>query len=173
MTHLDLVDPAFRRRSPPDRSTRADRPAEPEVRLRSMYFTVTPWRDPAVEPSGVDPRDPYVERYWLGVLGPSTVLLLRRFARGLDERPEGFKVPVIDTSLALGLGRGVGRNSPIIRTVDRAETFGMLRRTAHDRIEARTRMPLLSPRQLRQLPPVLRRLHADWLRSQERNPDPR
>ena len=24
-----------------------------------------------------------------------------------------------------------------------------------------------------QLPPVLRRLHADWLRSQERNPDPR
>lgn len=136
------------------------------------HLTVLPWRDPAVERSGVDPRDPYVERYWLAVLGPSTVLLLRRFARGLEERPDGFRVPLVDTSVVLGLGRGTGSRSPIMRTIDRAEKFGMLRRTGPGAVEVRTRMPLLSPRQIRHLPPVMRQLHVDWVRSRERTPDP-
>lgn len=134
-------------------------------------FTVTPWWDPGLAASGVDPRDPYVERFWLGILGPSTVLLLRRFARGLDEHPEGFRVGVVDTSLALGLGRGTGRNAPISRTVTRAVSFGLMRRPEPDRLEVRTHLPLLSPRQLRQLPPLQRQLHDSWLR-QRRSSSP-
>lgn len=136
-------------------------------------FVVTPWWDPRLAARGVDPRDPYVERFWLTVLGPSTVLLLRRFARGFEERPSGFRVGVGDTARALGLGRGSGRNSPIMRTVDRAETFGMLRREDDGRLQVRTHMPLLGPRHVQQLAPVLRRLHADWINSRERFPDPR
>lgn len=136
-------------------------------------FTVLPWWDPDLATSGVDPRDPYVERFWLGILGPSTVLLLRRFARGLEEHPEGFRVGVADTALALGLGRGTGRTAPINRTVNRAAGFGMLRRPTPERIEVRTHLPLLAARQLQHLPPVMRRLHADWVRSRERSPDPR
>ncbi|MBS1838021.1 MAG: hypothetical protein JST64_10030 [Actinobacteria bacterium] len=135
-------------------------------------FTVTPWWDPGLATRGVDPRDPYVERFWLSVLGPSTVLLLRRFARGFDEQPTGFRVGTADTALALGLGRGIGRSSPIMRTVDRAATFGMLRRRGEDHLEVRTHMPLLAARHVDQLAPVLRRLHADWVCSRERSPDP-
>lgn len=136
-------------------------------------FIVTPWWDPRLAKSGVDPRDPYVERFWLPVLGPSTVLLLRRFARGFEEQPKGFRVGTADTALALGLGRGTGRSSPIMRTVDRAATFGMLRHGGDGRIEARTHMPLLAARHVQQLTPVLRRLHGDWVTSRERDPDPR
>jgi hypothetical protein len=136
------------------------------------HFTVLPWWDPDLAASGVDPRDPYVERFWLGTLGPSAVLLLRRFARGLEEHPEGFRVGIADTALALGLGRGTGRNAPINRTVNRAASFGMLRRPGPGRIEARTHLPLLAPRQLQHLPALQRRLHADWVRSRRERPDP-
>lgn len=34
-------------------------------------LTVTPWDDALLDRFGHDPRSPYVERYWLGVLGPS------------------------------------------------------------------------------------------------------
>jgi len=140
---------------------------------RCTTLVVTPWWEPELATSGVDPRDPYVERFWLPVLGPSTVLLLRRFARGFEEQPSGFRVGVRDTSLALGLGRGTGRNSPIMHTVDRAATFGLLRRADEGRIAVRTHMPLLAPRHVRRLTPVLRRLHDDWVTSRERTPDPR
>ncbi len=136
-------------------------PSGPE---QPASYTVTPWWDPGLATRGVDPRDPYVERFWLGTLGPSTVLLLRRFARGLDEHPEGFRVGVVDTSLALGLGRGTGRNAPITRTVNRAVSFDMMRRPDPGRLEVRTHLPLLGPRQLRHLPPLQRRLHDEWLR---------
>src|SRR5688572_3024262 len=42
------------------------------------------------EPDGHDPRSPYVERFWLGVLGPSTTWLLRCLAYGFDGQPDGF-----------------------------------------------------------------------------------
>ena len=34
-------------------------------------LTVTPWADPVIDTLGHDPRSPYVERFWLGILGPS------------------------------------------------------------------------------------------------------
>ena len=44
---------------------------------------VTRWHDPIVDERGYEPRSGYVERFWLGILGPSTTLLLRRFAAEL------------------------------------------------------------------------------------------
>jgi hypothetical protein len=130
---------------------------------RSDLLTVVPLWDPILATKGVDPRDAYVERFWLGVLGPSTVLLLRRFARGLEERPTGFRVGLADTSLALGLGKGTGRNAAISRTIDRAANFGLLRADQPGQIEVRTHMPLLPSRFVRQLPPLLRTTHAEWI----------
>jgi hypothetical protein len=31
------------------------------------------WTDEVVDALGHDPRSPYVERFWLGVLGPSSI----------------------------------------------------------------------------------------------------
>lgn len=136
------------------------------------HLAVTPWWDPALAGQGVDPRSPYVERFWLGIVGPSTVLLLRRFARGLEEHPTGFRVSVADTARALGLGSGRGRNAPLNRTIHRACTFGLARRRGPDRVEVRTHLPLLTARHVAQLPPVLRTAHADWLRARAtRGPD--
>lgn len=36
-------------------------------------ITVRPWIDPVVDEHGHDPRSRYVERFWLGVLGPTAM----------------------------------------------------------------------------------------------------
>lgn len=41
----------------------ADTPAE--------RIVVRPWHDPSLADAGEDPRGEYVERFWLGVVGPS------------------------------------------------------------------------------------------------------
>jgi hypothetical protein len=46
-------------------------PTDPVLPL--PVLNVEPWADPVVDELGVDPRAPYVERFWLPVLGPSTV----------------------------------------------------------------------------------------------------
>ncbi len=38
---------------------------------------VRPWPDGVIDALGHDPRSLYVERFWLGILGPSTTWLLR------------------------------------------------------------------------------------------------
>ena len=37
----------------------------------SPYVTIRPWVEPVVDARGHDPRSAYVERYWLGVIGPT------------------------------------------------------------------------------------------------------
>lgn len=134
------------------------------------HLTVTAWWDPTLAVQGVDPRDPYAERFWLGIVGPSTLLLLRRLARGLEEHPNGFRIAVADTARALGLGAGRGRNGPLNRTVDRACAFGLARRRAPDRLEVRTHLPPLTARQVAQLPEALRIAHDAWQRSRDSRP---
>ena len=129
----------------------------------STHLTVRPWWDPTLAVAGFDPRSAYAERFWLPVIGPSTLLLLRRFARGLEELPTGFRVSMLDTGRAMGLGAGTGRRSPVNRTIDRACTFGLARRTGEEELEVRTHLPRLTARQMDRLPVVLRRAHHEWL----------
>jgi hypothetical protein len=72
-------------------------------------------------------------------------------------------VSTADTARALGLGAGTGRNAPLTRTLDRACTFGLVRRTAPDAVDVRTHLPRLNARQLHRLPDVLRDAHDRWL----------
>src|ERR671933_2368459 len=65
---------------------------------------VRPWPDGVIDALGHDPRSVYVERFWLGILGPSTTWLLRRLAAGLEAEPAGFSLSLPDTAQALGLG---------------------------------------------------------------------
>src|SRR5258706_11580636 len=82
-------------------------------------LTVRPWPDSVLDEVGHDPRSPYVERFWLGVLGPSSVVFLRRVAAELEANPAGFELPLAETARALGLGMKGGRNSPFLRTINR------------------------------------------------------
>ena len=62
---------------------------------------VQPWPDIVSDHTGHDPRSPYVEQFWLAVLGPSTTWLLRYFAAMFDRWPDGFEINLDDTARAI------------------------------------------------------------------------
>src|SRR5918995_3615027 len=80
-----------------------------------------------VRSSGITPTDPYLEWCWLPVVGPSTVALVRHVAHLTAESGEAH-IPMGELSRLLGLG-GVadmpGRNNKLVRTIVRAEQFGL------------------------------------------------
>src|SRR3954462_3352447 len=84
---------------------------------------VRPWPDPVIDAVGHDPRSHYVERFWLGILGPSTTWLLRRIAPDLEASPAGVRVPPTEPAKALGLGHMGGRHSPFVRALTRLCQF--------------------------------------------------
>ena len=138
-------------------STSRDLPAPTEGSI-----TVAPWIDDRVEAIGHDPRSSYVELFWLGILGPSSTLLLRRLSAGLVHSPEGFRLPVADTALGMGLGVPVGRNSPFIRALHRCCQF-RLARWDDEQLAVRRKVPPLRPGQVKRLPASLQHAHAAQL----------
>ncbi len=121
---------------------------------------VVSWPDPYLAERGHDARSSYTELFWLGILGPSSTLLLRRLATALAHNPEGFWLPVTDTSRSLGLGRPKGADAAFVRALHRLCVFHMAR-FSEQVLEVHTRVPTLSPRKLGQLPPSLRAAHAN------------
>ena len=128
---------------------------------------IEPWVDPVTDAAGHDPRSRYVETYWLPVLGPSTTLLLRRLATGLEARPEGFDMDLDEMARALGLGTGErrGRHSPFLRTLGRCVDFGMAEIRDATTLAVRRRLPSLERRHVMRLPARLRAEHEQYLRT--------
>ena len=139
--------------------------------LPTDQLRITPWLDPVIDLVGHDLRSPYVERFWLPILGPTTTFLLRRIAASFDERPDGFDLPLLDTAAALGLGTKGGRNSPFLRAVDRAATFKISRAVAPGVLEVRRRLAPLTRAQVIRLPAPLQDEHATWQEQALRTPD--
>jgi len=127
------------------------------------HLWITGWLDDVIDIHGVDVRSHYVEHVWLGVLGPSTVWLLRRLVDGLDDQPDGYALDLAETASALGLG-GHGRNSPLMRSVGRACQFGLARQDGPAHLAVRRRVPPATPGQLSRLPQSARLVHDAWMR---------
>jgi len=108
---------------------------------------------------GHELRSAYVEMFWLPVLGPSSILLLRMLASGLEHTPSGFTLDIVDTARSLGLGHRSGRNGPMMRTLDRCCSFGATRIDNGHQLLVRPTLPTLSPRQLARLPGSLQARH--------------
>lgn len=138
----------------------------------SDHLAVRPWVDDVIDRLGFDPRSAYVERFWLGILGPSTTWLLRRIAAGFDAAPEGFDLPLAETARSLGLGDRGGRHSPFLRSVNRAVQFGMATPVEPAGLAVRRRLPPLPRRHVEHLPAVLQEAHAAWQRAQLDGPAP-
>jgi hypothetical protein len=79
-----------------------------------------------VRGSGITPTDPYLEWCWLPAVGPSTVALVRHVADLTAESGEA-RLPLNDLSRLLGLGMAdvPSRNIKLVRTLTRAEQFGL------------------------------------------------
>ncbi|MPY94252.1 MAG: hypothetical protein GEV08_14675 [Acidimicrobiia bacterium] len=134
--------------------------------------SVIAWPDPVIDRVGHDPRSAYVERYWLGVLGPSCVLLARTLADRLEAEPDGFTLDVAECAQSLGLGTGVGRHAPLSRTITRLTQFGMAQRYGRDGLALRRHFPPLSPHHLARLPAGLQRAHeAETMATARLRPD--
>lgn len=145
-------------------------PDRPDPVLPSETIAIEPWPDPVIDRLGHDPRSAYVERFWLPVLGPSTVWFLRRVADALDDAPDGFDLDLIDTARSLGVGMRGGRNSPMLRTIDRCCRFGAARMQGPDAIAVRRRLAPLTRVQAERLPPSLRDDHDTWLSAPRTSP---
>ena len=136
----------------------------PDVQIR-------PWVDDLVDTLGHDPRSAYVERFWLGILGPSTTWLLRRVAAGLDAHPDGFLLSLAGTAREIGLGDKGGRHSPFVRALVRCCQFDMARPSPERSgvLEVRRYLPPLNRRQTARLPDGLREAHERWQEDQLRS----
>ena len=148
-----------------DLTPAADPTAPPELQGLPPSLTIRPWPDDVVDVHGFDPRADYVERFWLGVLGPSTLWFLRRVASGLDRSPAGFDLDVADTAQALGIAaekKTLGKTSIFARTVDRTVKFGMARRDPDGSLAVRRRLPPLAQRHLMRLPASVQIEHDEW-----------
>jgi hypothetical protein len=128
-------------------------------------LTIRPLADPVIDAVGFDPRSDYVERFWLGILGPSTLLLLRRIAGLLEERPAGFALPLADTARELGLGHMGGRNNPFVRALRRLCQFDLAQPAGEGVLSVRRRVPPLNRRQIVHLPDGLQRAHQAFQES--------
>lgn len=142
-------------------------PVFPEERL-----LVRSWPDPVLDKLGHDPRSPYVEQFWLAVIGPSCLFLIRRLAARLERAPDGFELDPPQWARELGLGMKGGKHGPFWRALDRACRFGLTQRNG-ELLVARRRMAPLTARQVRRLPAPLRVAHQEWLDAQRQRPQRR
>ena len=121
---------------------------------------VRAWPDQVIDQLGFDPASAYVELCWLPILGPSAVWAIRRLTAGLRANPDGYAMGIADLGVALGLGTGTGRCSPVVRTIHRLVRFEVARFESGTVLAVRRHLPPLAQRQLLRLPPVLRQAHA-------------
>lgn len=129
----------------------------------SASLTVSAWPDPVIDKLGYDPRSAYVEKFWLGILGPSTTWLMRRVAAGLDANPEGFVLDMERTARCLGLGGKGGRHGPFQRSISRLVTFELARVLFPSELAVRRFIPPLPRRHLMRLDTSAQEEHRLWL----------
>jgi hypothetical protein len=124
---------------------------------------VVPWADPVIDQVGYDPRSVYVERFWLGILGPSATWLLRHLVDRLEASTEGYTLDLDECAAALGLGRQRGSSGAFPRTIARCCQFGAGRLVGTDTFEVRRKLPPLTRRQVARLAPGIQEQHASWV----------
>ncbi len=133
------------------------------IQLIPSPATIRPWVDPVVDLRGHDPRSAYVERYWLGVIGPTATWIMRRLADRFDEHPDGFTLDLHHTATAMGLSFTKGANSPFGRALHRCVMFG-LAQPLSDGFAVRRRFPQVAQRHLKRFPVDLQAEHEQWAR---------
>ena len=127
----------------------------------TLSLWVSPWIDEVTEETGHDPRSAYVERFWLGILGPSATWFVRSVSYGFEHSPEGFDLAPGEMARVLGLGERTGRHSPFLRCISRLCQFEL----AHYRgggLVVRATLPWVETRMVVRMPAQLQNEHALW-----------
>ena|GEM_PF-3591635 len=78
---------------------------------------------PHQAPGDVPIDHPYRQRWWLPIIGPTSTCLLNHLAtQGTND--DWHLTPTRTLATAIGLGKGTGKYSPLIRSLDRLTRFG-------------------------------------------------
>src|ERR1041385_479647 len=129
-----------------------------------------PWVDPVIDTLGHDPRSLYAESFWLPTLGPTGLLLLRHLAGRFDDHPDGLDLPVVEASMALGLGARDGSTSPLVRSLLRLVQFDLACQKSDGSMAVRRNVPPVNRRHIRRLPERQQREHALYVQSRLTEP---
>lgn len=127
---------------------------------------VVAWEDPVVDSKGFAVDHPYVEMFWLPVLGPTATWLLRRLVSGVNLAADGYSVDMGDLARGIGVTYTNGRHNPFGRALHRCVMFGAAQQIAAVPVRTlavRRHLPVLPGRHLARLPEQLRTAHSDWL----------
>lgn len=139
-------------------------PVAPDLTGRTSALII-PMAEPEFDNVGFDPRSHYAETFWLPVLGPSTLWLMRNLAQRFDTEPDGFTLDLHEVSTSLGIRSKGGRNNSFHRAFGRIVSFNMGRTIDDDTIAVRRVMPALHSGQVRRLTTRLQRLHHETIRA--------
>lgn len=150
MTQPSLIEPH------PEQRPATAQDSDPELTVM-----IRPWLDPLVDEAGHDPCSRYVERFWLGVLGPTATWVMRRLATGLADAPDGFRIDLTTLAKTMGLSYNTERSSPFSKALQRCVMFGLMHQTAEG-FAVRRRVPTVAHRHLRRMPAALQHEHHAW-----------
>ncbi|MGH9117137.1 MAG: hypothetical protein ACRD0A_04450 [Acidimicrobiales bacterium] len=101
---------------------------------------------------------PYVEECWTGIIGPTSVLLLRRATLLFHERVPAV-IDSAELAASLGLGRGLGRDGRLGHTIERLRQFRLAAWEPEHALAIADRVPPLTSRQLERGPAWVTRRH--------------
>jgi len=127
---------------------------------------LSPLFDPTLERVGFPLDHPYIERVYCSVLGPTSVLLLRRAGELLQQQPEGVTVDLVDLSRSLGVGvqaGELGRNSPVLRSMDRLARFQLATWLSETRFGIHPKVPALAKHRAARLAEPVQAVHHKLL----------
>jgi hypothetical protein len=135
--------------------------------------TVIPWSDPVHDHQSHSPRSPYVETFWLPVLGPTALWAVRFLADfaetatadppdahcdGDCHPPHGATIGAHELAVRLGLANSAVTPPSLARTLARLCQFSIATPYASG-IAVRTRLPWVPERHISRFPSSLRRQH--------------
>ena len=133
------------------------------------------WLQPGAAPPdqpGFPLSHPYVEHVYAGVIGPTSVVVLRRAALLFEAFPEGIDLDIAEFAHSLGLGHADGAHSPLARTLARLDRFGIARWDPEaSTLTVPVEMQPVTDRWLYKLPESSRSLHHS-LKATLRAPEP-
>ena len=129
--------------------------------LTQPAIVVVPWNDPVVDEVGASVFSRYVELYWLPILGPSALWILRRIVMGFEASPHGFELDCATTAADMGLRFSPSPNNSFSRSLQRCVYFGALQ-VHQGGLAVRCYLPPISKRHLQRLSPALRDGHDAW-----------